>query len=202
MIAVRYGESDGLAESEEIRWNTAVHEAGHAVVSHYLRRTRMAIWFGSIEKRGSTGGMVAPSPHTDDWQELHREMKANICVSQGSRVAELLVIGEASSGHGGDGPNATRIAEQIIYNGHTFTVDTDGTPYGQLSSYGSERGDEAFHELREAVLRETWLETWTLLEPRQDQVEAVAALLVEHGTVSGDLIHDLIDRMEAERAGV
>lgn len=197
MIAVRFGESDGLAEAEEIRWNTAVHEAGHAVVSHHLRRDRMDIWFASIEKRGSTGGMVAPSPKTDDWQENHREMMANICVSQGSRVAELLLVGEASNGHGGDGPNATRVAEQVIYCGHTFTVDDEGKVSGQLSSYGSKRSDEDFHKLREEVLVEAWQETWTLLEARQDQIEAVANLLVEHGTVPGDLIHSTLDEMEA-----
>jgi ATP-dependent Zn protease len=197
MIAVRFGESDGLAEAEDIRWNTAVHEAGHAVASHYLRRDRMDIWFASIEKRGTTGGMVAPSPHSDDWQERHGEMMANICVSQASRVAELLIVGEASNGHGGDGPNATRVAEQIIYNGHTFTVDGSGKVSGQLSSFRSERDPEELHKLRESVLADAWGKTWELLAPRKEQVEAVARLLVEHGTVSGDEIHRTLDEMEA-----
>jgi ATP-dependent Zn protease len=196
MIAVRFGESDGLAELEEIRRDVAVHEAGHAVVFHHLCRDRMDIWFASIEKRGDTGGMVAPSPHTDDWQERHREMMADICVSQGSRVAELLILGEASNGHGGDGPHATQIAEKVIYCGHTFTVDDKGRPQGQLSSYGSERDPEELHKLREQVLAEAWAETWTLLESRQDQIEAVANLLVEHGTVSGDVVHRTLDGME------
>jgi ATP-dependent Zn protease len=141
--------------------------------------------------------MIVPSPKDDDWHERHREMMAEICVSQASRVAELLVFGEASNGHGGDGPHASKVAEKIIYCGHTFTVDADGNPQGQLSSYGSEREPEQFHRLREQVLAEAWADTWALLESRQDQIEAVANLLVEHGTVSGDVIHQALEGMEA-----
>jgi ATP-dependent Zn protease len=196
MIAVAYGEGEGPAENPDNVWGVAVHEAAHAVAFHYLRRSRMDIWFASIERRGKTGGMVAPSPRDDDFEQLHREMMAEICVSQASRVGELLFLGEASNGHGGDGPHATTIAEKVVYCGHTFTVDPDGKPRGQLSSYGSERDPEKFHELREEVLAEAWAETWGLLDARQDQVEAVANLLIDHGTVSGDLIHSTLEAME------
>jgi ATP-dependent Zn protease len=197
MVAVKFGESDGLFENPANVWAVAVHEAGHAVAFHHLCRERLDIWFGSIEQRGPTGGMIVPSPKDDDWHERHREMMAEICVSQASRVAELLVFGEASNGHGGDGPHASKVAEKIIYCGHTFTVDADGNPQGQLSSYGSEREPEQFHRLREQVLAEAWADTWKLLESRQDQIEAVANLLVEHGTVSGDVIHQALESMEA-----
>jgi ATP-dependent Zn protease len=140
--------------------------------------------------------MVAPSPHTDDWQERHREMMANISVSQGSRVAELLIIGEAGNGHGGDGPAATHNAERVVNNGHTFTIDAEGNPQGRLS-WNTTRKQDAFDDLVEGVLREAWADTWKLLDARQDQVEAVARLLVDHGTVSGDLIHRTLESMEA-----
>jgi ATP-dependent Zn protease len=197
MIAVTFGEPEGLFENDDNVWGVAVHEASHAIAFHHLRRDRMDIWFASIEQRRETGGMVAPSPKDDDWKLRHREMMAEICVSQASMVGELLILGEASNGHGGDGPHATRVAEQVIYNGHTFTVDGLGGPVGQLSSFGAERDPEKFHELREQVLAEAWRQTWELLEARQDQIEAVANLLVEHGTVSGDVIHGVLDGMEA-----
>jgi cell division protease FtsH len=197
MIAIRFGEPEGMFESADKRWGVAVHEAGHAVASHHLRRERMDIWFASIEARGATGGMVAPSPKYDDWKEWHNEMMADICVSQASRVAELLFFNQASNGHGGDGPNATRVAELVIYNGHTFTVDDKGNVTGQLSSFRSERDPEQLHLLREQVLAEAWADTWKLLESRQDQVEAIANLLVEQGTIPGDLVHSTLDSMES-----
>ncbi len=196
MLVVRFGEGDGTFENEDNIWGVAVHEAGHAVAFHYLLRDRMNIWFASIEQRGNTGGMVAPAPKDDDWKQRHHEMVAEICVSQASRVAEMLILGEASNGHGGDGPHATKTAERIIYNGHTFSVDDKGKPTGQLSSFGSERDPEKLHELREVVLAEAWKTTWELLESRQNQVEAVADLLVEKHTVNGRLIHETIEALE------
>ncbi len=88
-----------------------------------------------------------------------------------------------------------RIAEQIIYNGHTFSVDKDGEPVGQLSSFGSDRDPERLHELREVVLAAAWNTTWELLEPRQNEIQAIARILVEKKTVHGRLIHETLEAM-------
>jgi len=126
-------------------------------------------------------------------------MEAEIAVSLASRVAELLILTEMSNGHGGDGPHATRVAQNMVMQGHTFYVEDDGTPVGQIS-FADDRADEQFHELRETILRKVFADTWNLLHDRQDQIKAVAEMLVEKHTVNGREIHETLDRLEAANA--
>jgi ATP-dependent Zn protease len=187
MLLKRHGETLGTFERPEHTHGTAIHEAGHAVLMHHLRRDRIEIWFASIERRGQTGGMVSPSPLDDDWKQYHDEMLAQIAISLGSRVAELAILGKMSNGHGGDGGQATAMAQRLLnVGGHPDQI-------GQINTRRTET--ERIDDLLAQGLR---LAEETLL-PRLDQVEAVAALLEEKLTVQGWEIHELLDRMEAER---
>ncbi|KKM07944.1 hypothetical protein LCGC14_1728870, partial [marine sediment metagenome] len=49
MLWKALGEGEGLHEVDEDNWNVAVHEAGHAIVNHYLVGEYRRIWVGSIE---------------------------------------------------------------------------------------------------------------------------------------------------------
>jgi ATP-dependent Zn protease len=181
MLWVRYGESDGPFDRDEGRWGVAVHEAGHALAFHHLSAHRQRIWFASIEQRGSTGGMVAPTPLRDDWLLTRSELLADIQVSLASRVAEELVLGEASNGHGGDGRMATEHAANMVRSGHG----------GRIGAYDLDKSD--MREQIEAILEEALTATRALLAPRKAEIEAVAQLLYERGTVPGDEIHELLE---------
>lgn len=201
MIAKRFGESDGTFENESNVYSVAVHEAGHALVQHKLLRERRRIWFVSIEQRGKTGGMVAPSPLDDDWKEQHDEMLADIAVSLASRVAEELVNGQMSNGHGGDGPAATRKADKMVLLGHSFgglevTESDDGHPgyayWGQLSAI-DDRDPEQYHFLRERMLVDAYLLARDVLTEHQDALEGLADMLVAEPTLIGDRVHDYLE---------
>jgi ATP-dependent Zn protease len=114
-------------------------------------------------------------------------MLAQSAISLGSRVAELAILGKMSNGHGGDGGQATAMAQRLLnVGGHPDQI-------GQINTRRTET--ERIDDLLAQGLR---LAEETLL-PRLDQVEAVAALLEEKLTVQGWEIHELLDRMEAER---
>jgi cell division protease FtsH len=181
MLWVKYGESDGPFDREEGRWGVAVHEAGHAVAFHYLNRHRQRIWVASIEQRGQAGGMVAPTPLRDDWLLMRSELLADIQVSLASRVAEELVLGEASNGHAGDGRAATERAEQMVRLGLVK----------QVGMYDQDRTE--MRKQTEAVLGEALGEVRKLLRERRKELEQVARLLYERGTVPGDEIHKLLE---------
>lgn len=184
MIWVKFGESDGPFEREDGRWKVAVHEAGHAVAFHHLNGHRQKIWFGSIEQRGSTGGMIAPTPLRDDWLLTRSELLADIQVSLASRVAEELVFNEMTNGHGGDGHAATTRARQMVRYGHTDWIGT----YDRDSKEMETKVEEVLHEALYACRK--------LFEPRKSELEAVAKLLYDRGTVSGDDIHALLEEGE------
>ena len=189
MLWVKFGESEGPFEREEARWNVAVHEAGHAVAFHMLSRHRERIWFASIEQRGETGGMVAPTPLHEDWLLTRAEILADIQVSLASRVAEELLIGTTTNGHGGDGQYATETAQRMVAYGHATQI---GAYSPGISGLGKEERKQA-----EDILREALDSCRKILEPRKADIERVALLLYERGTVPGDEIHEMLEEVVA-----
>ena len=101
---------------------TAHHEAGHAVTTHHLRRAYLRIWVGSIERRGQYGGIIALTEVAERDYKPRSAMIADIAVSLGSRVAELLVLETMGNGHMGDGPAATAVADTMIRGGLGTTL--------------------------------------------------------------------------------
>ena len=185
MLWVKFGESEGPFEREAARWNVAVHEAGHAVAFHYLCQKKERIWFASIEQRGATGGMVAPTPLFEDWLETREEMLADIQVSLASRVAEELVLGTTTNGNGGDGQAATAAAQKMVAVGHAEQI---GAYDPGISGPGRDAREQS-----ESILREALDGCRKILTGRKDEIEKVARLLYERGTVPGDDIHALLE---------
>jgi cell division protease FtsH len=182
MLWKRFGESEGTFENPDNVMAVAVHEAGHAVVMHHLLKDRVRIWFASIEQRGKTGGMVARSPLDDDWQEMHEEMLANVAISLASRVAEGLILGQYSNGHGGDGPAATHLAEKMVMYG-----------YGLQISASRDRDPEKFHEEREAILQDGMALADEILTEHKEALVALATALTQEPTLIGDKVHELLE---------
>jgi ATP-dependent Zn protease len=126
--------------------------------------------------------MVARSPLTDDTKEMRSEMLANVAISLASRVAEKMVLGEMSNGHGGDGPAATNLAEKMVRLGH-----------GTQLSFSMDRNKEAFHREREAILQEACAVAEGILEEHQDALGALATALFQTPTMLGDDVHALLE---------
>jgi len=186
-----YGEATGRAELPEDDRAVAIHEAGHAVAAHHLRRDYYDIRFGSIEKRGKTGGMIASTAVAERQFKLRTAMLADIAVSLASGVAEVMFYEETSNGVGGDYRAATHVARQMAQHvgmGEHLQVVGD-------SMMNQRRFDEGV----EKILVEGYGLASSWLHSRSDQIEAVADLLIADGTVLGHRIHDLLDDMEGTR---
>ena len=91
-------------------WRIAVHEAGHAVVAHLLRRsevTRLSM--------GPEGGLTERALR--DWEGLETEFDDHLATDLAGRAAERVVLGTISGGAGGtrhsDLAQATRLALRL-----------------------------------------------------------------------------------------
>jgi len=184
MSIIKFGEPGDMWERQEAVWGVSVHEAGHAVAFHYLNRHRQDIWTASILPRGSKGGFVAPTSKWDDWLLTREDLLADVQISLASRVAEKLILGQASNGHGGDGPAATKRAMHMVTLGHG----------GQIGSY--DKDEVALGLATEAILEEALEKVGLLLTSKVPQVEAVARLIADKGEVRGTEIHELLDEMD------
>jgi len=184
MMWVSIGESEGQFERKEARWAIAVHEAGHAVAFHVLCHDSQRIWFATVERHGDTGGMVYPTAVHEDWLQTREEMLAEVQVSLASRVAEELILGTTTNGHGGDGANVTKMAEKMVQNGYIRT---------QIGRYEVPEVASELRVLIEEVLAEALAACRVMIAANLPKVEEVAKLLYERGTVPGDAIHALMD---------
>ncbi len=188
MLWKALGEGEGMHEVDEDNWNVAVHEAGHAVVNHYLMGEYTKIWVGSIEKRGNYGGVIASTEIAERTIRTEEAVYSQMAVSLGSKVAEDLVLGFRTAGHAGDAPAASALAEKLIAGGMGSSLASIAPPY---------RDPKGFAEELELILRKGWTIAYNTLTSREDQIDAVAHLLIdEGGTVQGDKIHALLNEME------
>jgi cell division protease FtsH len=185
------------------RHAVAVHEASHAVVAHTMRK-HMAIDLVTIERHGDTGGMVKNLLAEDRFTQWKSEFEVDIMVSLASLAGERMFFGDDnSSGVTGDLRNATAVAafmegvwgmgDQLV----SFTVNEtgmgqSGNPAAATVARRRENVDTRLNEL--------YQRTWDLLDEHREQVLALAAVLEEKKTISGDEVAEIMGTPPGERA--
>ena len=114
MVKVTMGpEKKTKVRSEKENRLVAYHEAGHAVVSHYLT-TQDPVHQISIVPRGMAGGYTMYRPTEDKSFMSKTEMEENIVSLLGGRVAEALILNDVSTGASNDIERATKIARSMV----------------------------------------------------------------------------------------
>ncbi len=98
---------------EEEKKKTAYHEAGHAVVGHFLP-TQDPIRQISIIPSGMALGYTLSVPDEDKYSVYKNEMQEEIAVLLGGRVAEALILDDISGGASSDIQRATDIARKMV----------------------------------------------------------------------------------------
>jgi len=118
--------------SEEDKEVTAYHEAGHAIVSHFLVHTD-PVQKITIIPRGGAGGYVMPLP--EDRMTFHTgHFEDRIAMALGGRAAEEIFFGRVTTGASNDLKQATSMARSMV------------TKYGMseslgLRTYGDDTGN-------------------------------------------------------------
>ncbi len=99
--------------SESEKKLVSYHEAGHAVVSYYLKHAD-PVHKVSIIPRGGAGGYTLLLPEEDSNYNTKSKMLDELVLFLGGRTAELLVLKEISTGAQNDLERATNLARQMI----------------------------------------------------------------------------------------
>ena len=94
---------------------TAYHEAGHAVVGHFLEHCD-PVRKVSIIGRGLAGGYTLSMPEIDKRYQTLADFKDDIAMAMGGYVAERLIYGgeELSTGPSSDLKKATQLATAMV----------------------------------------------------------------------------------------
>ena len=175
---------------------TAYHEAGHAVMHHCLESVD-PVHQVTIVPRGQAGGMTISLPEEDRGYYSKRYMEEEIAALLGGRVAESLFLGDISTGASNDIQRASAMARKMVTSygmseklgpisfesGHDEVFI--GRSMAQAKSYSEEVASEIDAEVK-AIIDAAYRRCEAVLEANRAQMEAVAAYLLEHETMSGE----------------
>lgn len=99
--------------SEKEKEITAYHEAGHAIVAHYLEHAD-PVHKISIISRGRAAGYTINLPSEDKKMKSYADFIDEMAVLLGGRVAEQLFFNEVTTGASNDLERATSMARSLI----------------------------------------------------------------------------------------
>jgi cell division protease FtsH len=112
---VKLGPAKKRLQSDEDKKLTAYHEAGHAIVTHFLPKMD-PVHRISIVARGMSLGHTLIPPAADRTHETKKRILQQITAMLGGRAAEEMVFDEMTSGASNDIEQATRLARAMVVN--------------------------------------------------------------------------------------
>lgn len=110
---VKLGPAKRKLQSEEDKKITAYHEAGHAIVTHFLPKMDPVERI-SIVARGMSLGHTLIPPASDRTHETKSRILNQITAMLGGRAAEEVVFNEMTSGAANDIDKATALARAMV----------------------------------------------------------------------------------------
>jgi cell division protease FtsH len=177
------------------RERTAYHEAGHAIVG-MLTPGADRVRKVSIIPRGMALGVTLSTPEDDRYNYTERELRAQIRVALGGRIAEEIVYGDGdiTTGAESDLQQLTRIARHMVGRwgmspaiGPVTVESSDGQ--GPLLP-GASEVSEATHKLVDdevrRIVEEDYQHVRDLLTEQRAKLDSLAGALLEAETLDQD----------------
>ncbi len=173
---------------------TAVHEAGHAVVSFFLKH-HDPVHQISIIPAGSAAGYTLYVPKEDKTHLSKGEMEDNLVSLLGGRVAEQVVLDDICTGASNDIQRATEIARKmvttygmseklgpIVYGSGQQEVFL-GKEYGHTQNY-SEKVASVIDEEIKRIIDEAYGKATETIKANIDKIERIADFLIKYEVMS------------------
>ncbi len=197
-------ERRSLVMSDEEKEMTSYHEAGHALCSLHEPECD-PIHKATIIPRGRALGMVMSLPEGDRYSMSRAKCTARLIMGMGGRVAEEIIFGaeKVSNGASGDIKMATNLARamvtewgmseklgmiaygdnsQEVFLGHSVT---------QSKNVSEVTAREIDAEVK-ALIDKAYIRATAILTEHIADLHAIAKGLLEHETLSGDEIRQVL----------
>ena len=175
---------------------TAYHEAGHALVAHFMPEAD-PVHKVTIIPRGRALGATQQLPLDDRRNYTRTYLQTQITVLLGGRIAEELVLNEMTTGAGNDFERVTDIARSMVtewgmseqlgpltFGGKSETVFL-GRDFAQQKEYSDDTAlliDSAIKQ----IVDKAYAEGAALLSEHIDVVHAVAEALLIRESLEGE----------------
>ena len=185
----------------------AYHEAGHALVAHLLPHADPP-YKVTIVARGQTGGHTRFMPEEETSLVTKNQLEARMAAAMGGRVAEELMFFEVTTGAGNDLEQATNIARAMItrlgmskkLGPRTFGKREELVFLGREISEQADYSDSIAESIDEEVhglLDGAYVTATKLIKGNTGKLTELAKHLIEHETIEGDDLSQLLERAPA-----
>ncbi len=180
----------------------AVHESGHALVAA-LSDNADPVAKVTILPAGQALGVTQQLPLVERHMYGEDYLRDSLAVRLGGRAAELVVLGQGSTGAGNDLAGATELATKMVREfGLSPELGPVGYPEGGsvfLGGGGPGMSSRPYSEATQAavdsevsrLLREAEERAMALLRGHREALDALVALLLERETVDGRDVYRL-----------
>jgi cell division protease FtsH len=181
----------------------AIHESGHALVAA-LSAHADPVAKVTILPAGQALGVTEQLPLVEHHLYGEDHLTESLAVRLGGRAAELVVLGQGSTGAANDLASATDLAIKMVREfGLSSKLGPVGYPEGGsvfLGGGGPAMSSRPYAESTQALidgevsrlLREAEQTAVTLIRTHQDDLDRLADLLVEKETVDGNEVYRLL----------
>ncbi|MFR7746550.1 MAG: ATP-dependent zinc metalloprotease FtsH [Eggerthellaceae bacterium] len=196
-------ERKGRVLDKNTRTTIAYHESGHALVGHLLPGAD-PVHKISIISRGRALGYTLSIPDEDKVLNSRNEMRDELAVFLGGRVAEELFCDDITTGASNDLERATKMARAMVTNygmSSELGVQVFGQPnhevflgrdYGNTQDYSDNTARRIDDEVAR-IMKEAHDRAVEILSAHRDQMDLMAHVLLERETVDGEACQALLD---------
>ncbi|RMG52770.1 MAG: ATP-dependent metallopeptidase FtsH/Yme1/Tma family protein [Gammaproteobacteria bacterium] len=195
---------------DDEKWRVAVHEAGHTMVAKTVPHADPVHKVSIIPRGIGALGYTLQLPVEDKYLSTYEEMRDQIAILMGGRVAEELEFGDVSSGASNDIERATEIARNMVtrlgmseklgpvtwgrFQESRFLA---GQEYEERNY--SERTAEVIDEEVHKLLDEGHRRAREILERRRAAHAELARVLNREENIDGERVDEIIRQVEGEQ---
>ena len=196
-------ERKGRVMDENTKRTIAYHESGHALVGHTLPHAD-PVHKITIVSRGRALGYTMSIPEEDKVLNTLGEIKDELAVFMGGRVAEELFCDDITTGASNDLERATKLAKSLVTQyGMSAELGTQvfgqanhevflGRDYSNTPDYSEETAKRIDAEVAR-IMKEAHDRAAEVLSARREQMDLMAGVLMERETVEGEACKALLD---------
>ena len=185
-------ERRSMALSDEERKITAHHEAGHAILNHFLPESDPN-YKCTIIPRGRALGVTVKLPEVERYNYGKKYLLSEIVVLLGGRVAEEIMFGEQTTGAQNDFERSTSMARKMVTQWGmselgplSFGKRDEQVFLGKELAHQQDYSEDTAIEIDRAVrqiINECYDQARTVIETNLDGLKKLAENLLEHETL-------------------
>lgn len=198
---VKLGPEKKRLQSDYDKKLTAYHEAGHAIVAHFLPHTD-PVHRISIVSRGMALGYTLIPPKKDKLHETKTNLLEQITSMMGGRAAEEIVFKELTTGAANDFDQATRIARAMVIEfgmsdlgpinfGPTVDVTEWGKSFFEQSNISQETLSQIDNEIKK-IVNQCYQQALKILKEKRELLDQVAQALIKKESLDDEEFEKIV----------